>query len=101
MLSDPLCNQREVLALLPQVVFHSEVDEVDGRFRGDELNFLVDERNLGWCPGAVAHRLVFLEHSLDLCCGFGEEREHLVLSARFSYDSLFGYDGLLEDIEVF
>jgi len=33
---DPLCDFREVLVFLPDVVFFAEVDEVDDGFGGEE-----------------------------------------------------------------
>lgn len=66
-LCDPLGDQRQVLALLSEVVLHGQVDEVDGRLGGDELYLLVDERDLGRRPAAVSDRLVLLQHLSHEC----------------------------------
>ena len=36
MLFDPFCYLREMFVLLPDVVFLTEIDEVDDRFRSEE-----------------------------------------------------------------
>ena len=68
-LGDPLGNGRQVLALLPQIVLHRQVDEVDDGLGGDELDLLVDERDLGRRPGSIPDRLILFQH-------LSHEREH-------------------------
>ena len=63
-LGDPLRYGRKILALLSEVILHGQVDEVDDRLGGDELDLFVDEGDLGWGPASVSDGLVFLEHLL-------------------------------------
>lgn len=59
-LGHPLGDLGQILALLPEVVFHGEIHKVDDWLRGDELNLLIDEGDLGWRPGTVSDRLILL-----------------------------------------
>lgn len=61
-LRDPLGDLGQILALLPEVVLHGEVDEVDHWLGGDELDLLIDQGDLGRCPRPISDWLVLLQH---------------------------------------